>query len=421
MGAVALVDCQSFYASCERVFNPALKERPVVVLSNNDGIVVAASAEAKAIGLTLGVPIFQAEETVRKHGVAVFSSNYTLYGDMSRRVMATLAEFTPALEIYSIDEAFLDLGLVPAPELDACGRTIRATVLKWTGLPVSVGIAETKTLAKIAQHLAKRSPKTGGVLNLAGSPHREEALRRTEVGDIWGVGRRYGDFLRRRGIATALDLARLDDAWVRKHMTVVGLRTIRELRGEPCLDLELAAPTKQQICVSRSFGSYVTTREGMHEAVSVYAARAGEKLRREGSVAGTIMVFMLTNRFRDEPQYVASTVLGFPVHTDYTAELIAFAGRGVDRMWRDGFRFKKAGVVLGDIRPATAAQLDLFDRRDRGRSDRIMRVLDRVNARWGAGALVYVAEGLKRPWRTRFDMRSPRYTTRWDELPVVSA
>jgi DNA polymerase V len=418
---VALVDCNSFYASCERVFDPKLADRPVVVLSNNDGIVVAASPEAKVLGLVLGTPIFKAEDIVRAEGVHVFSSNYTLYGDMSRRVMEILARFTSSLEVYSIDEAFLGFQKMPREGLIGWGRDIRDTVLRWTGVPVSVGIAETKTLAKLANRFAKRSPRTRGVLDLTGSPHREEALRRTDVEDVWGVGRRYGKFLRQRGIVNALDLSRADDCWIRKHMTVVGLRTVRELRGDPCIDMEFMPPSKQQICVSRSFGGHISERAGMREAVASYAARAGEKLRRESSAAGTVMVFMLTNRFKSEPQYVGSTVLGFPVHTDATDEIIGLALRCVDRVWREGYRFKKAGVVLGDIRPADEVQLDLFDTRDRRRAGRLMRALDRVNTRWGSGTLVYAAEGLDKPWRTRFDKRSPRYTTRWGELLVVNA
>jgi len=421
MNVVALVDCNNFYASCERVFNPKLRDKPIVVLSNNDGCVVARSSEVKALGVPLGKPVFQIEDIIRKHDIRVFSSNYALYGDLSQRVMQTLAGFAPEIEVYSIDEAFLDLRGFENRDLTAYGREMRETVLRCTGLPVSVGIAETKTLAKIANRLAKRSPKTRGVLDLTGSPYREKALELTDVGNIWGVGRRYARFLKKRGIMTALDLSRQADAWVKKHMSVVGLRTVRELRGLPTISMELSPAAKQQICVSRSFGKPVRTLADMEEAVATYTSRAGVKLRKEKSAAGTVMVFMMTNRFRDEPQYVKSTIIGLPVATDCTQELITYALKGVRSIYRTGFRFKKAGVVFGDIRPANQVQMDMFDTKDRTGAKRIMRALDSINAGMGAGTLKYAAEGIGQRWRTKFEKRSPCYTTRWEELPVVRA
>ena len=420
MNVTALVDCNNFYASCERVFNPKLERKPMVVLSNNDGIVVAASDEAKALGLVLGVPIFKAKDLVVSEQVNVFSSNYTLYGDMSQRVMETLARFTPQLEIYSIDEAFLHLSGFGRYDLTAYGREIRKTVKRWTGIPVSVGIAETKTLAKIANRFAKRSPKTQGVLNLTGSPYREKALALTGVENIWGVGSRYAKFLRKHGIETALDLSCADEVWVRKHMSVVGLRTVRELRGIPSISIEMSPPPRKQICVSRSFGKPVETIADMEQAIAVYTSRAAEKLRRERSAAGSILVFMMTNRFKEEPQCTRSTLIGLPVHTDCTQELIHYATCGMKSIFRTGFRFKKAGVVFGEIRPAAQVQTDLFDVRDRNGSKRIMEALDRINARMGAGTVKYAVEGLSRHWKTKFGKRSPRYTTRWEELPVVT-
>lgn len=416
---MALVDCNNFYASCERVFNPKLEGRPVVVLSNNDGIVVAASAEAKQRGISLGVPFFKIEHRVRSGEVDAFSSNYTLYADLSRRVMEVLSQFTPEIEIYSIDEAFLDLSRIARCDLATHGRRMRERVLRWTGIPVSVGIAETKALAKIANRFAKRSRKAGGVLDLTGSPHLERALSLTAVEDVWGVGRRYAKFLKSQGIVTALDLRDAEDSWVKKHMSVVGLRLVKELRGEPCITMEDAPSAKQQICVSRSFGRYVRTRREMDEAVAVYATRAAEKLRSQRSAAGAVMVFMMTNRFRDEPQYADSTVQELPVPSDCTQELIRYALTAAARLFKPGYRFNKAGVVLTSLVPIDQVQLDLFDRVDRDSARRLMRALDTVNTRLGAGTLRSAATGVGQEWRTRFNHRSPRYTTCWHELAEV--
>jgi DNA polymerase V len=416
---IALVDCNNFYVSCERVFNPKIARRPVVVLSNNDGCIVSRSNEAKALSIQMGLPAFKIERLLRRENVAVRSSNYALYGDMSQRVMNTLAHFTPDMEVYSIDEAFMDLSGFARSNLTEYGREIRRTVGQWTGIPVSVGIAETKTLAKIANRIAKRSAKVDGVFDLTGSPYREKALSLTDVGSVWGVGRRYAKFLRKHGIKTALDLCRTEDSWVKKHMSIVGLRMVRELRGIPCISMESAPPAKKEICVSRSFGKPVRTLLEMQEAVAAYTTRAGEKLRTEHSAAGVIMVFMMTNRFKDEPQYSRSTVLELPVQTDCTQELIRYALRGTEMIFRKGYGFKKAGVVLSRIVPAGQVQTDLFDTRNRTASKELMSALDDINVRMGRDTLKYAASGLARSWKTRAEKRSPRYTTRWAELPKV--
>ncbi len=417
---VALVDCNSFYASCERVFNPKLKGKPVVVLSNNDGIVVAASKEAKEIGLELGVAIFKAEDLVRSAKVHVFSSNYTLYGDLSQRVMETLSQFTPSMEVYSIDEAFLDFSGFGRKDIVEYGRHVRATVKPWTGIPVSIGIAETKTLAKIANRIAKRSGKADGVVNLTASPYREKALALVDVGNVWGIGRRYARFLNKNGIRTALDFSRAGELWVKKHMGVVGVRMSKELRGIPCIPFELSTPAKKDICVSRAFGKLVRTRTAVQEAVAVYTSRAAEKLRKQRSAAGSVMVFIATNRFREEPQYANSTVLQIPVPTDCTHELIRFAFRGVNSIFREGYRFYRAGVVLTGLVPVSEIQTDLFYTRDFSGSARLMKALDHINNSFGPGTLTYAAAGLKQRWKTKFNKRSPRYTSRWDELPSIA-
>ena len=417
---VALVDCNNFYVSCERVFNPKLEGKPVVVLSNNDGCVVARSNEAKALGIKGGIPAFKIDHLVRSGEVYAHSSNYSLYGDMSQRVMETLSYFTPEMEIYSIDEAFLNLSGIACGSLREYGITIRSTVRRWTGIPVTIGIAETKALAKIANRLAKKSPKTGGVLNLTASPYQEKALSVIPVEKVWGVGRRYAKFLRKHGVETALDLRNAEDSWVKKHMSVVGLRLVRELRGIPCISMELCPPAQKEICVSRSFGKPVTSLTEMQEAIAVYATRAGEKLRNERSAAGALMVFMMTNRFRDEPQYCKSTVLELPVPTGCTQELIRYTLKGVEKIFRKGYRFNKAGVVLAGLVPENQIQTDLFDTRNREGSKKLMQALDAVNARMGKDTLKYAAAGVKQQWKTRFNKRSPRYTTRWCELAKVS-
>ncbi len=419
MSLIALVDCNNFYASCERVFNPRLAGKPIVVLSNNDGVVVARSNEAKALGIPAGIAAFQIEHLVRRGDVFAFSSNYTLYGDLSRRVMETLAHFTPRIEVYSIDEAFLDLSGFDGRDITEYGHEIRATVKKWTGLPVSMGIGETKAIAKVAQRIAKRSEKTGGVLSLAGSPHIDRALALTPVEDVWGIGRSHTRFLTQSGILTALDLKHAEPGWIKKHMGVVGLRLVKELRGESCLGFELARPAKKAITVSRSFGKLVESFEGMTESISCYTVRAAEKLRRERLAAGAVMVFLMTNRFRDEPQYSNSATIALPVPTDATDELISYAVRALRGIYRQGYRFYKSGVIFIDLAPADQIQTDLFDTRDRARDGRLMRALDAVNKSLGAGALTFAAAGIDRPWKTKFNRRSPRYTTKWEELASV--
>ena len=421
MALFALVDCNNFYASCERVFDPKLEEKPVVVLSNNDGIVVARSNEAKALGIGMGVPEFQIRHLIRRHDVQVFSSNYTLYGDMSQRVMDTLAQFTPDLEIYSIDEAFLSLSGFTSHNLTEYGRTIRTTVKKWTGLPVSIGIAETKTLAKVAGRVAKRSKEAAGVFDLTACQDRDGLLAETAVEDIWGIGPNYARLLTQHGIQTALDLRGVDDHWIRKRMGVVGARIVQELRGVPCLPLEECPPPKQGITVSRSFGRPITSLAEMRQAVATYTARAAEKLRGERLAVTVLTVFLMTNSFKDEPQYSNAATIKLPVSTDSTSDLLRYALEGMGRIYKEGYRYKKAGVMLTALVPASQVQGSLFDHQDRERSSRLMRVLDRLNDRIGAGTLRYAAEGFSKHWRARFERRSPAYTTRWEDLPVAKA
>jgi len=417
----ALVDCNNFYVSCERVFDPKLEGKPVVVLSNNDGIVVARSNEAKALGIKMGVPEFQIRHLIRRYNVQVLSSNYALYGDMSQRVMDTLAQFTPNLEVYSIDEAFLSLSGFTSRDLTDYGRTIRTKVKRWTGIPVSIGIAETKTLAKVAAWRAKRCKDAAGVFDLTACQDRDVLLASIPAEDIWGIGPNYARLLTLHGIQTALDLRMADDHWIRKRMGVVGARIVQELRGVSCLPLEECPAPKQGITVSRSFGRPVTTVAEMKESVAFYTSRAAKKLREERLAVTVLTVFLTTNTFKDEPQYSNAATIKLPVATDSTSDLLRYALPGVERIFREGYRYKKAGVMLTALVPASQVQVDLFDHQDRDRSRRLMRTLDGLNDCIGAGTLRYAAEGMTQHWKARFERRSPAYTTNWRDLPVAKA
>jgi DNA polymerase V len=350
----------------------------------------------------------------------VFSSNYTLYGDMSQRVMETLEQFCSDLEVYSIDEAFLSLVGFERRDLTEYGRQIRRTVKQWTGIPVSVGIAETKTLAKIANCIAKRTLDTGGVFDLLACPDRDALLGRVAVEDVWGIGRNHAHMLKQHGITTAFQLRGVDDQWIRKRMGIVGLRLVMELRGVSCLDLEQCPSPKQSLTCSRAFGKLINTLAEMEEAVSVYTSRVAEKLRGEGLAATVLTVCLTTNEFREGPQYSNSLTLNLPVVTDSTSELIRCALQGIRAIYRDGYRYKKAGVMLTGLVPVGQTQADLFDSQDRRKSKRLMSALDSINNRWGAGTLHYASSGITKAWKTQFHRRSPAYTTDWNELPVVT-
>lgn len=415
----ALVDCNNFYVSCERVFAPALNGRPVVVLSNNDGCVVARSAEAKALGIPMGVAFFKIRDLVRRCNVQVRSSNYTLYGNMSRRVMETLSQFAPDMEVYSIDETFVDLAGLAGRNLPHYARLIRRRILQWTGIPVSIGIAPTKTLAKIANHVAKRSAEAGGVVELSDPARQGKALARMDVEDVWGVGSRLAKMLRRHGVRTALDLHDADEHWVRKQMTVVGQRTVLELRGIPCIGLQTQPPASKTITRSRGFGRPVITRAEMEEAVAFHASRAAEKLRSQKLLAGLLGVFISTSWFV-ERRYFNGLTMGLDAPTDDTSKLIHLAIGGLRNIFRGGFEYKKAGVILSGLAPRRQHRMLLFGQAKRRRSERLMAAMDAINQGMGADVLRYAAMGLKQDWRMRQPRRSPRYTTRWDELPVVS-
>lgn len=413
----ALVDCNNFYVSCERVFNPQLVEKPIVVLSNNDGCVVARSNEAKALGIGMGVPAFEVEDIIDKNSIEVFSSNYALYADMSSRVMETLSTFSPEIEIYSIDEAFLNLAGFSCSLTDY-GRKIQNAVRQWTGIPVTVGIATTKTLAKIANKIAKRSIKADGVLDLTDSPYLDRALITTPVEKVWTVGIKTAIKLRRAGIETAFDLSKADINWVSNKLGIVGVRTVYELRGICCYPLEQNPPDKKSMTVSRMFGKPVESLEELKEAIATYTSRAGEKLRQQHLAAGVMTVFVTTSRFVKN-KYFNSYTVEFGVATNGTVELIRSALACIDKLYRKGHKFKKCGVILNDLVPETQIQRSLFDNADRAKSKSLMHAIDAVNAKMSC-PLHLAVEGLNQSWGVKFSRRSHRYTTRWDELPEVA-
>jgi DNA polymerase V len=418
----ALVDCNNFYASCEKLFRPDLKHTPVVVLSNNDGCVVARSKEAKALGFKMGEPYFQVKEKIDRHGVEVFSSNYALYADISRRVMETLESITPAIEIYSIDEAFIDLtGMQANFDLLAFGQMIRDTVLKHTGISVGVGISQTKTLAKLANNAAKTYPKTGGVVVLTDKQRQEKLMSIMPVGEVWGIGRRISQHLEDMGIKTSKDFVDYDTASIRKKFSVVLERTQRELKGLPCFALDEEPATKQQIVCSRSFGERITSLAHLSEAVNSYTARACAKLREEGVTAKRITVFCRTSPFADrEPYYSNSAMADLPYPSDKTQDFLSLASELIAKIFKANYRYAKAGIMLSDFYAPGTFQLGLFDERpkDDARSKALMDTLDMLN-RKHRSSVYFASEGIDKPWAMKQGKRSPQYTTKWDELPIV--
>ncbi|ELW1645907.1 translesion error-prone DNA polymerase V subunit UmuC [Enterobacter oligotrophicus] len=417
----ALVDVNSFYASCETVFRPDLKGKPIVVVSNNDGCIISLSKEAKQFGIKMGEPYFKFKEKDYPSRVYVFSSNYALYADLSSRVMQTLTDLAPAIEIYSIDEAFVNVsGINNCMPLQAFGQQMRNQVFKNTGLHVGVGIAPTKTLAKLANHAAKKWRGTGGVVDLSDRERQRKLLAIVPVEEVWGVGRRITKKLNAMGIITALDLAKSSLWVIRKHFNVVLERTARELRGERCLELEEFSPTKQQIVCSRSFGYRITEYVEMHQAICAYAERAAEKLRGERQYCRLISVFLRTSPHADNEVYYgnqASAILMTP--SNDTRDIVRAATSALERIWVDGYRYMKAGVMLADFFSSGVAQLNLFDdSRPRANSAALMEMIDSLNHS-GRGKVWFAGQGIEKPWAMKREMLSPAYTTRYEELLVV--
>lgn len=418
MATFALVDCNNFYASCERVFEPKLKARPIVILSNNDGCIVARSQEAKELGIPMGSPLFKQRGSIRKHGIVVRSSNYALYGDMSARVMSLLSAAAPNCEIYSIDECFLDLDHLRVPDLGDWCRELRRQVLQCTGIPVSIGIGQTKTLSKIANKYAKATADDDGVFVM--SPETAETyLYQTPIGDVWGIGRRSSKMLIGKGIHSALHFRDAPDRWVRQRMGVVGLRTVHELRGIPCSELEDTAPAKKATCCTRTFARASADMEDVKNAVLSYAERAVEKMRHAGQVCRVVQVFIRTDRHDDDEQpYSASALETLMTPTNDSRAVVAAALRVFAQIWRSGIRYRKAGVLLLDLSAADDVMpglLDVDDRRTDG--DALMKAIDRVNGRFGRGSVHLGLSDHAAAWRMRQEHLSPRYTTRWKDIP----
>lgn len=416
----ALVDINSFYASCETVFRPDLRGKPVVVLSNNDGCVIARSAEAKKLEIPMGAPYFKLKNEFRRHGVHIFSSNYALYADMSNRVMTTLEAMAPAVEIYSIDEAFMLQGMSRIEPLEDFGRRVRARIKQETHLTVGVGIAPTKTLAKLANHAAKKWTKTGGVLDLSNIERQKKLMALVPVEDVWGVGRRISAKLNAMGVNTAKDVSEQSTYIIRKHFNVVLERTVRELRGEQCLEIEEFAPNKQQIVCSRSFGSRITDYMEMRQAICAYAERAAEKLRGERQFCREVAVFIRTSPHAENEIYHGNQAMGkLLTPSNDTRDIIRVAMEMLDRIWLDNRRYMKAGVMLGDFFSQGVSQLNLFDEyKPQANNEALMHVVDGLNQS-GKGKLWFAGQGTQKAWAMKREMLSPAYTTRYSDLPVA--
>ena len=408
----ALVDCNNFYVSCERVFNPSLNGKPVIVLSNNDGCAISRSDEAKALGIEMGAVPHLMNEKIAQHGVKMFSSNYTLYGDMSDRVMKTLASFVPRIEIYSIDEAFLDMGNMPFTDLLQLGLKIRTTILKNTGLPVCVGIAPTKALAKMANRYAKKKNKEVGVHWAANEYLINEMLEYTEVGDVWGIGRQYALMLNRNGIKTAMQFTQAPEDFVRSTMSVVGLRLHNELKGIPSIAWEFELPAKKNICTGRSFGSMITDKQLIKEAMSNYAATCALKLRNQQSAAQEVKVFVHTNPHRlQDQQYFRSVVIRFETATNSTTDIIKYALKGFEIIFKEGIKYMKCGVELRGFVPEESVQLNLFSNADNTKNKKALMALDKVNKAMGKDLVRFGIQGFQKSFKARAALLSPCYTT----------
>ncbi len=417
----ALVDCNNFYASCERVFNPKLQNKPIVILSNNDGCVVARSNEAKAVGVTMGVPFFKISALIKQHDIQVLSSNYALYGDMSARVMRVIGEFAPDQEVYSIDESFLHL--TGMRDLAGVGTQIRTRVKQWLGLPVCVGIAPTKTLAKLCNATAKSYSKLDGVLdyNSLSDERKAKLLQTFEVGDVWGIGRKLTERLRLLGITTAYALRESDPEEMSRRFSVVMKRTITELRGTSCIDMENVDEARKQILSSRSFGRPVTELFELEEAVTMYTSRAAEKLRGDGTRANELTVYIRTNPYLADA-YSESATVRFPHPTDDSMMLVKHAVEALRSIYKEGLIYQKAGVTLSNLVSNDGQQLSLFQSQDdNAKSKRMMQALDSTNQKYGRGALFLAGEGTKKAWQIKAEYKTPEYTTSWDELAIANA
>ena len=415
----ALADCNNFYASCEKVFKPSLRNKPVIVLSNNDGCVIARSNEAKALGIKMATPFFKIKSFCKQEDVAVFSSNYALYGDMSQRVMTALESFCPDIEFYSIDEAFLRFDRLNHDSLLSTCEEMRETVHRWTGIPISVGIGATKTLAKLASFIAKKHLKKS-VFYFSSSRYDDHLLARVPVGELWGIGRRLEQRLNQQGVTTVLQLKQAPTAQLRSDYGVTVERTCRELQGSICLALE-SAQAKKNIVSSRSFGAKQTDYEPIAQALAQYAARACEKMRAQNSATQSISVWITTNVFNNDKRYQNSITSQLPTATNNTSVITSYAKHCLKKIYKPGFEYQKTGIMLINLTDVSAGQQDLFqDQRQQQKSDELMKVMDAVNQRMGKQTIITAAQGFKQSTAMRNDYCSPHYTTRWEDFPEVN-
>ena len=415
----ALADCNNFFVSCERVFRPDLEGRPVIVLSRNDGCAIARSNEAKALGIKMGDPLFKLRALIDKHNVAIFSTNMSLYADFSRRVRAVLRECAPFIEVYSIDEAFLDLRGIEDVDFDSFAKSLSVRCKRLTGIPISVGVAPTKTLAKIAAELCKSYPKLRGGCFMHRTEDIEKVLKRWPIEDVWGIGRRSVPRLKAIGVNTAYDFTLLSESFVRRQMGIVGVRTWRELRGTPAIEFEAAADAKQSICNSRSFSTEIYDRAELSEQVAKFASMTAEKLRSQNSACTHLTVFAATNRFKDDDlQQFGHICMPFAEPTDSTIDIVRTAREALDEIFVRGTGYKKAGVIASGIMPREGVAVSMFDAEHQERHRRLMKTLDTINSRVGEGAVVVASAGLSEV-KANSAHRSPGYTTNWNDLPVV--
>jgi len=416
---IALVDCNSFYVSCERLFNPKIRKKPVVVLSNNDGCIVSRSNEAKALGIKMGEPYFKAKDIILKNNVHVFSSNYSLYGDLSRRVMRTLKRFNSDIEVYSIDEAFIDLSNFAGDEVESVAQEIRATVLKWTGIPTSIGIAKTKTLSKVANYIAKK--KKSGVTNFIGIENIDPLLEKVDINDVWGVGKQLTKFYHKNGIYNAKQLKNKSNTWIKKNSNVLGSRTAMELRGISCIDIEKTKSKRKSCVVSRSFGERIEKYQELKEAVAGYCLNASEKIRSESLAAKSITVFIRTSPFQSRFGYYSnSKTIDFPIETNDSIEIVKTALTALENIFKNGFRYQKAGVLLSGLSESTNNK-NLFSSEKDNKINNLMKSIDNTNYRYGRSTLSLASAGVQKRWNMRRQYSSKIDTADFYCLPTIRA
>ena len=413
---IALIDCNSFYVSCERLFNPRIINKPVVVLSNNDGCVISRSTEAKKIGIKMGEPYFKVKDLVKKNDVKIFSSNYALYGDISRRVMKVIKEFSDKMEIYSIDEAFINLSFVEKERLDEYGKEIRARILKWTGIPTSIGIANTKTLSKVANHIAKKNKTGVMVLN----KDIDEELKKFHVSDIWGVGKQLSKLYIKNSIDTAYKLKNISNTWVKKNTNVLGAKTVMELRGIPCVDLETHESKRKSCCVSRSFGKKVENIEKLKESVTTHCLSAAEKIRADDQLTKSVTVFIRTSPFDKYREYYSNSItIDLPIATSNSIELIRAATEGLKTIYKYGYFYQKTGIILSNLSDAKKEEFNLLTPLLETKSKSLMKAIDYTNIKYGRNAISVVQAGINNSWKTRREHFSRIDTASFEDLPTL--